>query len=621
MPSSIAGILDDAGNLLDIESNQADAHLGWSVSGAGDVNGDGYSDVIVGAPDFDNGQNNEGRAYLHLGSPTGTLPMPAWITEGNQAGAQFGWSVASAGDVNGDGFGDVIVGAPQYTNGHDSEGRAFVYLGSATGLSNTPAWRAESNQAVAAFGNSVASAGDVNGDGFSDVIVGAHLYDNGQSNEGRAYVYLGSATGLATSPSWTAESNQGGGDFGFSVATAGDVNGDGFSDVIVGADSYDNGHGDEGRAYVYKGSASGLASSPLWTAEPNQPFALFGFSVSTAGDVDNDGFSDVVIGATFFDAQFVDEGGAFVYHGSPAGPLAAPTTTIVYSEFNAMVGHSVSIMGDVNGDGFSDVLIGAPNFDFGGPTDSGWAFGHLGNGRDTRNAGPHRLPRQARVNNSAPIALLGKSSHNAFFSKALGRTAAGRGDVRMEIEVKPFGEPFDGEGLVVTDLVDTGVPTQVDGSAVAIHEAMLGLQSNTTYHWRLRFTSPSPFFPRTPWFSMAGNGFTETDFRTGSTVIGVENPEPSAAAPIFLAPISPNPFMASGEIAYSVAQAMPVRLVVYDVQGRARAILKEGVAAPGRNIVKWDGRSGSGDRLEAGVYFVRLTAGNRVETRKLTIVR
>jgi hypothetical protein len=120
---------------------------------------------------------------------------------------------------------------------------------------------------------------------------------------------------------------------------------------------------------------------------------------------------------------------------------------------------------------------------------------------------------------------------------------------------------------------------------------------------------------------MAGNGFTETDFRTGSTVIGVEGPEPSAAAPIFLSPISPNPFAAPGEIAYTVPAAMPVRLVVYDVQGRARAVLKEGMAAPGRHAVAWDGRSSTGGRLEAGVYFVRLTAGNREETRKLTIVR
>src|SRR5206468_3368315 len=107
--------------------------------------------------------------------------------------------------------------------------------GSATGLATTPAWTAEGNQAGAAFASPVASAGDVNGDGFSDVIVGAWLYSNGEANEGRAYVYLGSLSGLSLAPAWIAESNQADALFGFPATTAGDVNGDGYSDVLVGA--------------------------------------------------------------------------------------------------------------------------------------------------------------------------------------------------------------------------------------------------------------------------------------------------------------------------------------------------------------------------------------------------
>src|SRR3989338_8866950 len=122
---------------------------------------------------------------------------PAWTAESDQAGAQFGISVATTGDVNGDGYSDVIVGAPYYDNGQTDEGRAFVYLGSSAGLALTPAWTAESDQASAYFGYSVSTAGDVNGDGYSDVIVGALYYDNGQANEGRAFVYLGSSAGLA----------------------------------------------------------------------------------------------------------------------------------------------------------------------------------------------------------------------------------------------------------------------------------------------------------------------------------------------------------------------------------------------------------------------------------------
>ncbi len=177
--------------------------LGVSVSSAGDVNGDGYGDVLVGAPYYDNGQADEGRALLFHGSATGLSTTPAWSGEGNQASALFGYSADSAGDVNGDVYGDVVVGAPAYDNGQTNEGAAFVYYGSVSGLSATPDWTGESNQATANYGNSVSSAGDVNGDGYGDLVVGAPYYDGGQTNEGRAFLYLGSASGLSATAGWT----------------------------------------------------------------------------------------------------------------------------------------------------------------------------------------------------------------------------------------------------------------------------------------------------------------------------------------------------------------------------------------------------------------------------------
>ena len=228
--------------------------------------------------------------------------------------------MATAGDVNGDGFCDVIVGAHLFDNGETDEGRAFVYHGSASGLSLTANWTAESNQAIALFGISVATAGDVNGDGFSDVIVGAINYDNGETDEGRAFVYHGSAGGLSLTANWTAEGDQAGAAFGISVATAGDVNGDGFSDVIVGAFAYDNGQPDEGRAFVYHGL--GRRAEPhrqLDRRERPGHSPASAISVATAGDVNGDGFADVIVGADRFDNGQTDEGRAFVYHGSAAG--------------------------------------------------------------------------------------------------------------------------------------------------------------------------------------------------------------------------------------------------------------------------------------------------------------
>jgi hypothetical protein len=361
------------------ESNQAGARFGWSVSSAGDVNGDGFSDVIVGAPLFDNGETDEGRAFVYHGSATGLSTTPNWTAESNQAGAWFGWSVSSAGDVNGDGFSDVIVGAHRFDNSELDEGRVFVYHGSATGLSTTPSWTAVGNQAVAQFGNSVASAGDVNGDGFSDVIVGARFFDNGETDEGRAFVYHGSATGLSTSANWTAESNQAFANFGFSVSSAGDVNGDGFSDVIVGAYGFSNGEAFEGAAFVYHGSATGLSTSANWTVESNQVGAQFGHSVSWAGDVNGDGFSDVIVGARFFDNGQTDEGTAFVYHGSATGLSTSANWTAESNQAEAQFGSSVASAGDVNGDGFSDVIVGAPLFDS-PQTNEGRAFVYHGSG-------------------------------------------------------------------------------------------------------------------------------------------------------------------------------------------------------------------------------------------------
>ena len=341
------------------ESDQASAQFGYSVATAGDVNGDGYADVIVGAFNYRNGPSANGRAYVYLGSASGLASSPVWTAESDQADSYFGVAVGTAGDVNGDGYADVTVGAPYYTTGLGFEGRAYVYLGSASGLASSPAWTADGDQMVSLFGNSLGTAGDVNGDGYADVIVGAYNYTNDQVAEGRTYVYLGSAVGLASSPAWTAEGDLEGASFGYSVATAGDVNGDGYADVIVGGIFYNNGETEEGRAYVYLGSASGLASSPAWTAESDQESARFGCSVATAGDVNGDGYADVIVGAPQYDNGQTDEGRATVYYGSAAGPSPIASWTAQGVEYWELFGQSVASAGDVNGDGYADVIVGA----------------------------------------------------------------------------------------------------------------------------------------------------------------------------------------------------------------------------------------------------------------------
>ncbi|HNA56702.1 MAG TPA: FG-GAP-like repeat-containing protein, partial [Chitinophagales bacterium] len=356
-----------------LTGNMLSSQYGNDIDNAGDVNGDGYDDLIVGSIFYSNGQSSEGAAYIYLGSASGISTTPQIILESNQNSANFGKAVAGAGDINNDGYDDIVIGAYNYDNGQTNEGRAYIYMGSASGISATPALTLEVNQAQCNFGSSVAAAGDVNNDGFADVIIGAYNYDNGQTNEGRAYVYHGSATGLNATPVSIMESNSAQAYFGWSVGGDMDVNGDGFDDVIVGAYNQSNGQANEGLAYVFHGSASGIITTPAATREMNQVNAFFGESVSNAGDVNNDGYDDVIIGAYLFDNGMSTEGAAFIYHGSPTGISAAPITQLEANIMFAYFGYSVDAAGDINGDGFDDVIVGAYIFEY-DQQDEGRAF-------------------------------------------------------------------------------------------------------------------------------------------------------------------------------------------------------------------------------------------------------
>ena len=336
-----------------------------AAASAGDVNGDGYGDVIVGS-------RSAGRAYVFAGGTGGLPSNPTWeLPGGGPASFSFGQSAAFAGDVDGDGFDDVVVGAPRFNTASSVyAGEAYLYRGGAGGLSNTSAWTALGvDQYNARFGSAVASAGDVNGDGFADVLVGEPLLDTAVRDEGRVYLYLGGPGGLSPTPAWTSSGDdQPLSEFGSSLASAGDTDGDGFEDVIIGAPGYTSGDL-RGKAYLHLGGPAGLTSSPDWTsAGDGGAFASFGITVSSAGDLDDDGYSDVVIGAPgsddlAFPISRWDAGKAYAYLGGPLGLSTTPAWESrgdhqEYSRF----GSSVSGAGDVNQDGFPEVIVGAGRF-------------------------------------------------------------------------------------------------------------------------------------------------------------------------------------------------------------------------------------------------------------------
>ncbi len=286
----------------------AGQEFGYSVCTAGDLNGDGRSDVAVGAWQTTvGGLTGAGRVYVYYGTNTGISTTASVILDGNQIGAQLGNAVSTAGDVNGDGYSDLVVGSRTWesnTSTELSEGAAFLYYGSATGINTTPDLILQTNHADDNFGSNVACAGDINNDGYSDVLVGAYLASYPTFNEGAVFVYLGSAAGLNPVAHHRLERNQGGAFFGRCVSSAGDVNGDGFSDVIIGSSKWiwTAGASDQGSAFLYYGSAIGLGAgmNPAFGLQlfgNGSNVAYYGFWAACAGDLNGDGYSDVAVGA------------------------------------------------------------------------------------------------------------------------------------------------------------------------------------------------------------------------------------------------------------------------------------------------------------------------------------
>jgi len=317
-----------------------DSYFGFSVSSAGDVNGDGYSDVIVGANGY---SSRTGRVYLYDYFMKNEITQDLSLT-GETPNDEFGYSVSSAGDVNGDGYSDLIIGAYRFAS---YTGKVYVCLGGAS-MDSIADVTITGDSIGYSIGRSVSSAGDVNGDGYSDIIVGANGYS---SNTGKAYIYYGGSS-MNNTADLTMKGEDIDNNFGYSVSSAGDVNGDGYSDVIVGASSYNS---SSGKTYIYFGGSSMDTTADLIMTIPFSTGSYFGYSVSSAGDVNGDGYSDVIVGAWGYSSGI---GKAYVYFGG-SSMNAVVDLTMTGETGGSNFGQTVSSAGDVNGDGYSDMIVGA----------------------------------------------------------------------------------------------------------------------------------------------------------------------------------------------------------------------------------------------------------------------
>lgn len=361
-----------------LPGQQDDDQMGYSVASAGDINKDGFGDLVVGAITYDNGQTDEGAVFVYYGSVTGLATTPNLILESNAANLRFGYSLAAA-DFNNDGFSDIAVGVPQYTNGVGEayEGAVYIYYGAASGPAASPVIL-EGNKAGARMGTCVA-VGDLNGDGLADIASGALGYNNAgalYNGQGGVYVFYGITGGFDTTPVILAAGLQGGVAFGGSTTgvSIGNFNGDGFQDLAVGAEGYDEGVSNQGAVFVYFGSATGVppAYSKLFTG--GQASAGLGSSVSFAGDLNKDGYQDIAAGAPYYTNSQNREGAVFVYFGSASSSIN--TQILESNTADAYMGYAVAGGGDLDGDGYDDLAAGAYNYQFDPDTRGGvFVFG------------------------------------------------------------------------------------------------------------------------------------------------------------------------------------------------------------------------------------------------------
>ena len=412
------GSLDGSDGFV-LEGIEASDYSGLSVSTAGDVNGDGYADILIGAPWAGPGGDNEaGETYVVFGKESGFAASVdlgsldgsnGFVLEGIEASDYSGLSVSTAGDVNGDGYADIVIGAyATDPNGNNEAGETYVVFGKGSGfaasvdlgsLDGNDGFVLEGVDAEDFSGWSVSTAGDVNGDGYADIVIGAYATDpNGDNEAGEAYVVFGKGSGFTArvelgsldgSDGFVLEGGDEGDEAGYSVSTAGDVNGDGYADLIVGAAGGRLG----GAVYLMFGKESGFSASlDLESLNGSDGFKLteidagdgVGYSVSTAGDVNGDGYADVLIGAKWADSDGNTEAGETYVVFGKAGAFSASLDlgaldgndgfALEGVDVGDRSGTSVRMAGDVNGDGYADILIGANQADPGGDSESGETY-------------------------------------------------------------------------------------------------------------------------------------------------------------------------------------------------------------------------------------------------------
>jgi hypothetical protein len=559
--------------------------FGYAVARVGDLNDDGVDDFAIGAPGADVAGDGAGRVYVYFGG----VPLAASadiVLEGPAPGDSLGFALSAAGDFNHDGVDDLLVGAPASNRAGFRAGAAYVYYGGAT-IASQPDVYLPGEIGGDRFGWSVTDCGRFTGTPADCIAVGAP--NNGSYaglNSGVVYVFAGTTTPIDdpdTTPEYVfTSSGTTGGRFGFAVRGIGFWDYDSYPDLAVGAPWHS---GRTGRVEIFfGGTAAGPTADRYVNGETGADF--FGWSLADAGDIADNNRDDLVIGAPAYAGEATAAGRAYVY---PGGSVSGFNDVIVLPANGIMpgtladdrFGWAVSGAGDFDGDGTGDWAVGAP-----------W-----GNDDDNVVAGYVKVY---------------DSSGTQVATELRGWAAVWEPDgaVALVLRVAP-GEP--GGQLRVERVLSVGAG---DGGA-AIHAGEWPLDGR----WHGRDAGAAAALAAAPAAARLGYhvllvGATGTMFDLG---VQPGPAAPPAPAPAALAPPVPNPANPATTIRFRVPVGIPTTCTVHDLRGARVRLLHDGSGTGAWQQLRWDGRDARGRLLSAGVYLIRLTAGEERYVQRLVL--
>ncbi len=643
----------------------ADDFFGYAMTELEDINGDDADEFLVGIAGKDL-TFEAGQVYLWFGGAS-VLRAPDRIWNGTSP-EMFGAALANIGDVNSDGKADWAVGAPESNAGGTGSGRVCIFYGGAD-PSTTPDRVITGATGGHKFGYSISAAGDFDGDGHDDFIVGAPMANIGRGFTGAAYVIYGGpggpSTDLADATAFSGEIAED--RFGWSVSDAGNFLGGNEDCVAVGA-PLANTHGgtDAGAVYVFEGKTLGAAPDTTidfvtGIGTTSEPFSQFGFSVRGVGRLDNDGYDDLAVGAPYSNAAGTAAGRVEIFYGDP-NPSVNAARAINGQTATDNCGFSLDRAGDIAGSGADDVLIGAP-FRNTPATDSGKAYIYEGGSSAT----------------SASSLNLLSSGASSPSGENFGWAVASAGD-------------FDGDGLpdyAVSAPIGRNAETNAASGVVTLFHSSAGPVAALVNDWQTQWTAenqvdlafsfslPADRFvdlqltrqlhdeagmlraEELIWSGPAvledngssatmmrqGRGFGYRDNPVAAVETGLEiryglvamtdNGEylrlvnmagpgaPPLAIPVVLAmaPVWPNPANPAVSIRFRAASNEVALVQVLDVRGRIVRELHQAAGLGDWQNIIWNGLTDDGRAAASGVYLIRLASGGELRTQRVVLAR